>query len=114
MRRFSLPALVLLCALYATTGQPDPKKAKPPKPPKDMKIPPEMKPPKGPKPPKPPMPPGAKPSPEALAIKLDRAIRQKGNLKQTKEGSTTLNDHQRPAALRALASKRASLSKRAS
>ena len=60
MRRFSLPALVLLCALYATTGQPDPKKAKPPKPPKDMKIPPEMKPPKGPKPPKPPMPPGAK------------------------------------------------------
>ena len=60
MRRFSLPALVLLCALYATTGQPDPKKAKPPKPPKDMKLPPEMKPPKGPKPPKPPMPPGAK------------------------------------------------------
>ena len=40
----------------------------------------------------------AKPSPEALDIKLVRAIRQKVNLKQTKEGCTTLNDHQRPAA----------------
>ena len=42
--------------------------------------------------------PGRSRRPKALAIKLDRAIRQKGNLKQTKEGSTTLNDHQRPAA----------------